>query len=280
MKNNKITNNFLKKVVGPDNSDNAKKIIRKLESGIETTKELCKKINQKDITEESINTILYKLNEVSITNCEEKENPKTNKTETVWTLDEETFEQKVEDFTNANEIINNPIVNDFLEEKVDANDLEYIKYIILALLDGVETDEEIHEKTDIKLNTVRKLLYKLHDASIANYKRNKDPETQWFTYTWKIEKEEYHNEITKFYTKRMEEREELLDNLENNLYFICCMDPEHFKGDYTESSEYEFYCPVCDYELEPYDAKNEKTQLKRNITKDKKNFKKFEDAIK
>ena len=71
----------------------------------------------------------------------------------------------------------------------------------------------------------------------------------------------------------------MLDNLENNLYFVCCMEPEHFKGDYTESSEYEFYCPVCDYELEPYDAKKEKSLLKRRITIDKKNFKKFEDSI-
>lgn len=176
-------------------------------------------------------------------------------------------------------MINNPIVNDFLEQKVDADDLKNVKAIIQALIDGIETDEEIHEKTGIKLNTVRKLLYKLHDASIATYKRNKDPETQWFTYTWKFDKEEYVHEITEFYTARLHEREALLDNLENNLYFICCMNPEHFKGDYTESSEYEFYCPICDYELEPYDAKKEKTQLKRKITIDKKNFKKFEQAV-
>ena len=179
----------------------------------------------------------------------------------------------------GNLMINNPIVNDFLEQIVDADDLKNIKTIIQALIDGIETDEAIHEKTDIKLNTVRKLLYKLHDASIANYKRNKDPETQWFTYTWKFDKKEYVAKITEFYTNRLNERQELLDNLENNLYFICCMDPEHFKGDYSESSEYEFYCPVCDYELEPYDAKKEKTLLKRRITIDKKNFKKFEDAI-
>ena len=49
MKNNKITNNFLKKVVGPDNSDNVKKIIRKLESGVETEDELYEKINQKNL---------------------------------------------------------------------------------------------------------------------------------------------------------------------------------------------------------------------------------------
>ena len=104
-------------------------------------------------------------------------------------------------------MINNPIVNDFLEQIVDADDLKNIKTIIQALIDGVETDEAIHEQTDIKLNTVRKLLYKLHDASIANYKRNKDPETQWFTYTWRFEKEEYVEEITKFYTERLNKRE-------------------------------------------------------------------------
>ena len=176
-------------------------------------------------------------------------------------------------------MMKNSIVNDFLTQIVDTDDLKSIKAIIQALIDGIETDEEIHEKTGIKLNTVRKLLYKLHDASIANYKRNKDPETQWFTYTWRFDKEEFVNEITEFYTNRLKEREELLDDLENNLYFVCCMEPEHFKGDYTESSEYEFYCPVCDYELEPYDAKKEKSLLKRRITIDKKNFKKFEDSI-
>ena len=176
-------------------------------------------------------------------------------------------------------MINNPIVNDFLEGIVDADDLKNVKSIIKALINGIETDEAIHDETDIKLNTVRKLLYKLHDASIATYKRNKDPETQWFTYTWKFDKEEYVEKITEFYTKRLNERETALDNLENNLYFVCCMDLEHFKGDYAESSEYEFYCPVCDYELEPYDAKKEKTLLKRRITLDKKNFKKFENAV-
>lgn len=279
MKNDKITNNFLKKVVGPDNSDNTKKILRKLESGIESEEELCKKLNQKDITKETINKLLTKLQKVSITEFEEKEDPKTKKMQIFWKFDEETMNQQIEEFSAQNEIINNPITNDFLEEKVDSNDLEYIKYIILALIDGIETDEAIHDQTDIKLNTVRKLLYKLHDASIANYKRNKDPETQWFTYTWRFEREEYIEKITEFYKERLNERESILEDLENNLYFICCMEPEHFKGDYTESSEYEFYCPVCDYELEPYDAETEKTSLKKEINKDKRNFKKFEASI-
>jgi transcription initiation factor TFIIE subunit alpha len=279
MKNNKITNNFLKKVVGPDNLEAVKKIIKQLEKGHETEEEIIKEINKnkKEITPNTVEKLLLKLKEASITTYEE-----TGETEAIkkWTFNEEILNEKIEEFAKQNEIINNPIVNDFLSEKVDVNDIEYGKYIILSLIDGIETDEAIHEKTGIKLNTVRKLLYKLHDASIASYKRNKDPETQWFTYTWKFDKEEYVTEITKFYNKRLSEREELLDNLENNLYFKCCMDPEHFKGDYTESSECEFYCPICDYELEPYDAKEEKDALTKAIKKDKRDFNKFEKAIK
>ena len=175
-------------------------------------------------------------------------------------------------------MINNRIANDFLSQSVSEDDLKNVKAIIQALLEGNETDEEIHEKTGIKLNTVRKLLYKLHDASIANYKRNKDPETQWFTYSWSFDEKEYIEKIAKFYNNRIEERKTLLDELENNLYFVCCMDQEHFKGNYAESSEYEFYCPICDYELEPYDSKKEKSLLKRRITIDKKNFKKLMDS--
>lgn len=173
-------------------------------------------------------------------------------------------------------MIDDPLVKTLLTNVVeDESNLP----IVQALIDGVETDEEIANKTGIKLNIVRKILYKLYDMGLASYKRSKDPETQWFTYTWRFEKEEYIEEITKFYEHRLNERQSALDNLENNLYFVCCMEPEHFKGDYAESSEFEFYCPVCDYELEPYDAKKEKSLLKRRITIDKKNFKKFEEAV-
>ncbi|MCR5026333.1 MAG: hypothetical protein K6A34_02655 [Methanobrevibacter sp.] len=280
MKNNQITNNFLKKVAGPDNLKETKKVIKKLKSkkGIETDAEIFEKISKKEIKIDDDTRILIKLHDASIANYQKDTAPKTKKEILRWNFDDEKFTQKMDEFTKQNEIITNSIITDFLKEILNSElDLEYIKFIILALIDGIETDEEIHEKTDIKLNTVRKLLYKLHDASIANYKRNKDPETQWFTYTWRFDKEESVEKITEFYTARLKQREELLDELENNLYFVCCMEPAHFKGNYTESSEYEFYCPVCDYELEPYDAEKEKKLLKRRITIDKKNFQKFEE---
>jgi transcription initiation factor TFIIE subunit alpha len=48
------------------------------------------------------------------------------------------------------------------------------------------SDAAIAEETEIKLNTVRKILYKLYDARVASYKRSKDPETNWEIYNWNL----------------------------------------------------------------------------------------------
>ena len=91
-------------------------------------------------------------------------------------------------------MIDDPLVKTLLTNVVeDESNLP----IVEALIDGVETDEEIAKKTEIKLNIVRKILYKLYDMGLASYKRSKDPETQWFTYAWKFEKEEVINHIKK-----------------------------------------------------------------------------------
>ena len=91
-------------------------------------------------------------------------------------------------------MIDDPLVKTLLTNVVeDESNLP----IVEALNEGIETDEQIAEKTGIKLNIVRKILYKLYDMGLASYKRSKDPETQWFTYSWKFEKEEVINRIIK-----------------------------------------------------------------------------------
>ena len=49
------------------------------------------------------------------------------------------------------------------------------------------TDEEIATKTDLKLNVVRRILYKLHDNHLASYRRIRDTNTGWFLYYWRID---------------------------------------------------------------------------------------------
>jgi len=119
--------------------------------------------------------------------------------------------------------------------------------IIKALNDGIETDEEIAEKTGIKLNIVRKMLYKLYDLKIANYKRSKDPETQWFTYSWKFEEEELIKQIREECDNDLNELNAELEKEKNNMFFICPL--RHVRYTFDEASDEEFLC-VCGEALE------------------------------
>lgn len=147
--------------------------------------------------------------------------------------------------------------------------------IIKALLEGVETDEEIAQKTDIKLNIVRKILYKLYDLKIANYKRSKDPETQWFTYSWKFEEEELINRIKKDSEAELAELKEKLENEEQNMFFVCPYGHVRFDFDTAADPYYEFLCPACDEDLVFQDNAEIIEELKDHIEIVESNYNSF-----
>lgn len=150
----------------------------------------------------------------------------------------------------------------FIADNIRETVEETIIPIINALDEGIETDEEIAEKTGIKLNIVRKILYKLYDLKIANYKRSKDPETQWFTYSWKFDKEELINQINKESESELKALNNQLAYEENNMFFIC---PEgHVRYNFDEASDEEFLC-LCGEELQFQDNSDIIAQLKENI---------------
>ena len=167
-------------------------------------------------------------------------------------------------------MIDDPLVKTLLTNVVeDESDLP----IVEALESGVETDEEIAKKTGIKLNIVRKVLYKLYDLGLASYKRSKDPETQWFTYSWKFEKEEVINHIKKDSEQYLKMLNDELEHEENNMFFVCPQD--HVRFDFDTASDYEFLCPVCMEELEFQDNNDHIKQLKEDIKMVESNFNSF-----
>lgn len=167
-------------------------------------------------------------------------------------------------------MLEDPLVKSLLTNVVeDESNLA----IVEALYEGVDTDEEIANKTGIKLNIVRKILYKLYDLGLASYKRSKDPETQWFTYTWKFEKEEVINHIIKDSEDYLEMLNEELDREENSMFFVCTQG--HVRLVFDDASDYEFLCPVCGEELEFQDNTETIKQIKEDIKMVESNFKSF-----
>ncbi|MEJ2267900.1 MAG: transcription factor [Nanoarchaeota archaeon] len=152
------------------------------------------------------------------------------------------------------------------EDITDEEITENIKDRIKGKKDFEPDDEEI-----LKLNTVRKTLYKLYSEKLAQFRRIRDKSTGWFIYYWWSEfdlLEEILMEKKKLLQRKLRER---LEYEEQN-YFFVCKDCEESKDTFTfdEAFELNFRCPECGGKLEAQDNEKIKEFLKKRIVQNEK----------
>jgi len=162
----------------------------------------------------------------------------------------------------GSDMLKDPLVLELLDEIIQEEDEGSIS-VVECLVDGKVTDEEIAEETELRLNIVRRILYKLYDAGIASYKRSKDPETQWYTYSWKFEQDKIIDMIKSKHEEVLKELRECLKYEENNIFFEC--KTNNCRCSFEEASENNFVCPECGNELEYKDNSVFINKLKEEI---------------
>ena len=164
---------------------------------------------------------------------------------------------KMSKHEGGTEMLNDPNVQEILIDVT--KDHENSIPIIQCLLNGKTTDEEIAEETEIRLNIVRRILYKLYDAGVASYKRSKDPETQWYTYSWTFEEEKIAEIISLKFEKFSEEIHQSLEYEEDNMFFVC---PNGCRYNFEEAYERNFICADCNMKMEFQDNSSIIMELK------------------
>jgi len=159
-------------------------------------------------------------------------------------------------------ILDNPLVQQVLLEILD-DDINGFD-VLMVLIDLVEaTDDEISRHLNLKLNTVRKLLYKLYDARLVNYDREKDEETNWYTYTWKPALDKLPGVVKRKAQNMLKRLKEQLVVEEDNMFFYC---PKcEIKYIFEEAMDYGFRCPQCGGILKEYNNKRDIKILKDQI---------------
>ena len=120
--------------------------------------------------------------------------------------------------------------------------------IIECLLNGKTSDAAIAEETEIKLNTIRKILNKLYDAGLTSYKRSKDPETSFEIYNWKFNQKKLNDIISDKHEDLLKEIERSLKYEKDNMFFGCKANGHRYI--YENASKYNFVCPKCGESLE------------------------------
>ncbi len=150
-------------------------------------------------------------------------------------------------------------------ESKDITD-EDITENIKSQIKDTEIDFEPDDTEVLKLNTVRKTLYKLYSEKLAQFRRIRDKSTGWFIYYWWHEfdlLEEILIEKKKLIETKLRQR---LEFEENNYFFICknCQNI-NIKYNFEEAFELNFRCPDCGNPLEAQDNQKIIELLKNKI---------------
>jgi len=117
--------------------------------------------------------------------------------------------------------------------------------IIYTLKDADETtDDQIASKTGIRLNSVRKILYKLYDHSLVSLRRSRDQNTGWFIFHWKLQQDQLEGYI-------LNQKKHVLEKLDTRLQYEKNHDFYHCgtlgcrRVPFEEAVELIFRCPMC-----------------------------------
>lgn len=108
---------------------------------------------------------------------------------------------------------------------------------------GEITDEKIAAITQVNLNTVRKSLFLLYENKLATYRRQKDEESGWLTYLWRIDLSRIDKVLENEMRKLLANLERRLEYERNNMFYACNICG--YKVPFAEAAEMEFTCASC-----------------------------------
>lgn len=137
--------------------------------------------------------------------------------------------------------------------------------IILLTHKGELTDEIIAEELNIKLNQVRKALYRLHDLELADFRRIRDKTTGWFIFYWKLHPDKIKDLVSTKQKNVLLRIQSRLGYEEGNMFFSC-LTPGCNRITFQTAMEQDFICEVCENRLESYDNSRIITVLRKKVT--------------
>ena len=127
-----------------------------------------------------------------------------------------------------------------------------IKVINFLKENGEITDDEIANKTGIRLNSVRKILYRLYDHSLVSLRRSRDENTGWFIFHWRLQPDQLEGFILNQKRRVLEKLRTRLE-YEKKHDFYYCGTPKCERVPFENAVELVFKCPTCSKPMMHYE---------------------------
>ncbi len=113
---------------------------------------------------------------------------------------------------------------------------------------GTTTDDVIATQANVRLNTARRILYKLYDHALVTCTRSRDETTGWFIYHWKLQPDQLDTFVRSRKRKALEKIRTRLEHEKGHSFFMCkgCLTVRVTFEDAMESA---FRCSGCNGQL-------------------------------
>ncbi|WP_423792325.1 transcription factor E [Methanocaldococcus indicus] len=160
------------------------------------------------------------------------------------------------------EMLNDPLIQEVLYNIFDGDE-KGLELVEVLLEKGESKEDELAKALGIKLNTLRKLLYKLYDARLVDYKKWKEEDRNWYYYTWKPTLEKLPYIAKKKLKELINNLKEKLEYEKNNIFFYC---PKcNIRFTFDEAVDLNFVCPGCGGLLDSFDNSRIIKELEEQI---------------
>ncbi len=113
---------------------------------------------------------------------------------------------------------------------------------------GTTTDDVIATQANVRLNTARKVLYKLYDHALVTCQRSRDEKTGWFIYHWKLQPDQLDAFVRSRKKKALETLRTRLEFEKGHSFFMCkeCL---NVRVTFEDAMESAFRCSGCNGQM-------------------------------
>lgn len=121
---------------------------------------------------------------------------------------------------------------------------EAVKVVEVLQRQKEATDDAIAAETGIRLNTVRKILYKLYDHALVSSTRVRNETTGWYTFYWRLQPDQLDAFIRSRKRRTLEKLKSRLEHERGHSFYVCEKCSE-VRMTFEEAMETAFRCPKC-----------------------------------
>jgi transcription initiation factor TFIIE subunit alpha len=142
--------------------------------------------------------------------------------------------------------------------------------VVKGIREGEFTDEQIAEMTHTDLNIVRRTLFILYENKLAVYRREKDEESGWLTYYWRLSFENFPRYLERERRKLLRKLERRLEYEREKVFYVCgeC----GIRIPFEEAMDINFLCPNCGDMMVHWDNQQIIEVIEKRISELRKGF--------